>query len=75
MSKFQQYHTIYLEAEEVAKEFPGENKNPGWYVFHPKKATAGPFGEKGMAMNHIGGELLRERWAEEKAAAEGAKEE
>lgn len=32
MSKFQEYHTIYLEAAEVEKEFPGENKNPGWYV-------------------------------------------
>ena len=31
MSKFQEYHTIYLEAAEVEKEFPGENKNPGWY--------------------------------------------
>lgn len=70
MSKFQEYHTIYLEAAEVEKEFPGENKNPGWYVFHPKKATAGPFAEKEGTINYIGAELRREDMEERRAEEE-----
>lgn len=61
MSKFLEYKTIYLDEDAAAKEFHDINPpKPGYYVFHPRKKTMGPYVDKEHALEYIKVEICHD---------------
>ena len=68
MSKFIEYKTVYMDETAAMKAFPNvDPPKPGFYVFHPRKPTMGPYVDKSHALEYIKVEICHDLDLEKEA--------